>query len=64
MVQPGEPKSDVQAMKPGHWATGTQRMRAVYQDFVGTEDTTVVNGRGERVPGGRDAAGRSNRCGR
>lgn len=47
VIQPGEPKSDVQAVKPGHWVTGTERMRAMYQDFVGVLDTTVVNGRGE-----------------
>lgn len=50
VIQPGEPKSDVQAVKPGHWVTGTERMRAMYQDFVGTLDTTVVNGRGEPYP--------------
>ncbi len=50
VVQPGEPKSEVQALKPGHWATGTQRMRAIYQDFVGEAETSVVNGRGEPYP--------------
>ncbi|MEX2092356.1 MAG: hypothetical protein WD971_06745, partial [Pirellulales bacterium] len=50
VVQPGEPKSDLQALKPGHWATGTQRMRAIYQDFVGEAETSVVNGRGEPYP--------------
>lgn len=50
VVQPGEPKSDVQALKPGHWATGTQRMRAIYQDFVGEEQTSVVNGQGAIYP--------------
>jgi hypothetical protein len=50
VVQPGEPKSEVQALKPGHWATGTERMQAVYQDFVGEAETSVVNGRGESYP--------------
>lgn len=50
VVQPGEPKTDSQAMKPGHWATSTQRMRAIYQDFVGEEQTRVVNGQGEAYP--------------
>lgn len=50
VVQPGEPKSKEQALKPGHWATGTQRMRAIYQDFVGEEETSVVNGQGEAYP--------------
>ena len=34
VVQPGEPKSDAQSLKPGHWATGTERMRATYEDFA------------------------------
>jgi hypothetical protein len=50
VVQPGEPQSDAQAMKPGHWVSGTQRMRAVYQDFVGQQRTQVVNGQGTAYP--------------
>jgi hypothetical protein len=50
VVQPGEPISELQALKPGHWATGTQRMRAIHQDFVGEAKTTVVNRRGEPYP--------------
>jgi hypothetical protein len=50
VIQPGEPTSEVKALKPGHWATGTERMRAMYQDFVGRESTTVVSGRGEPLP--------------
>ncbi|MGD9633509.1 MAG: hypothetical protein AB7U97_09550, partial [Pirellulales bacterium] len=50
VVQPGEPQSKEQALKPGHWATGTQRMRAVYEDFVGQEETSVVDGQGEAYP--------------
>ena len=37
-------------MKPGHWATGTQRMRAVYQEFVGQQRLSVVNRRGSPYP--------------
>ena len=47
VVQPGEARAEVQAVKPGHWATGTERMRAIYQDFVGESATSVVNGQGE-----------------
>ena len=37
-------------MKPGHWTTGTERMRAIYQDFVGESATSVVNGQGQAYP--------------
>jgi len=50
VVEPGQAKSAAQAMKPGHWTTGTERMRAIYQDFVGESATSVVNGRGEAYP--------------
>jgi hypothetical protein len=50
VVLPGEAKAESQAVKPGHWATGTERMRAIYQDFVGESATSVVNGRGEAYP--------------
>ena len=50
VIQPGEPQSELQFVKPGHWATATQRMRGVYQDFVGEEQISVVNGRGEMYP--------------
>jgi hypothetical protein len=47
VILPGDAKSQTQALKPGHWATGSQRMRAVYEDFVGQQDTSVVNSQGE-----------------
>ena len=50
VVQPGEPKAELQALKPGHWATGTERMRAIYQDFVGQQQVNVVDSRGEPLP--------------
>ena len=53
VVQPGEPKSEAQAMKPGHWATGTQRMRAIYQDFVGEERDERRQSAGRAVSGRR-----------
>ncbi len=52
VVQPGEPKAELQALKPGHWATGTERMRAIYQDFVGQQQVE------RRRQPGRTAAGR------
>ncbi len=50
VVEPGSAKLDTQAVKPGHWATGSERMRAIYQDFVGESATSVVNARGEAYP--------------
>ena len=64
IVQPGEPESELQMVKPGHWATATQRMRAIYQDFVGESQTSIVNGRDEVVPGRRHAVRAANRRGR
>ena len=50
VVQPGEPESAVQALKPGHWATGTERMRAIYREFVGQQRLSVVNRHGNPYP--------------
>jgi hypothetical protein len=50
VVEPGTAQSDAQAVKPGHWMAGSERMRAVYQDFVGELATSVVNSRGEAYP--------------
>jgi len=43
VVQPSEPESPVQAVKPGHWVTSSQRMRANYRDFVGDSRTSIIN---------------------
>ncbi len=50
VVQPGDPQSEVQALKPGHWATGAERMQALYQDFIGELETSVVNQQGRPYP--------------
>jgi hypothetical protein len=52
VVEPGTAKSDARAVKPGHWTTGSERMRAIYQDFVGESATSVVNSRGDAYPVG------------
>src|SRR5262245_30578453 len=43
VILPSEPKSPGQYVKPGHWATSTQEMRANYRDLVGESTTTVVD---------------------
>lgn len=42
-VQPSQAKSPSQLVKPGHWATATQRMRANNRDFVGDSRTLIVD---------------------
>jgi hypothetical protein len=43
VILPSEPKSPLQFVKPGHWATSTQRMRANYRDFIGESRTVIVD---------------------
>lgn len=43
VILPTEPKSPAQFVKPGHWATSTQQMRANYNDLVGESQTFVVD---------------------
>lgn len=43
IVQPGEPKTPIQYVKPGHWVTSDQPMRANYRDFVGRALANVTN---------------------
>jgi hypothetical protein len=50
VVRPGEPTSPGQMVKPGHWATATQRMRANYRDFVGQSLATLVNKDSDTYP--------------
>lgn len=50
VIRPGDAQAVSQALKPGHWASGSAQMRAVYQDFVGSETTTVVDRRGQAFP--------------
>ncbi len=42
-VQPSDAKSPAQFVKPGHWATATQKMRANYRDFVGDSRTVIID---------------------
>ncbi len=50
VVWPGEPTSPGQMVKPGHWATGAQRMRANYRDFVGQSQVTLVDKANDPYP--------------
>ena len=43
VVQPSEPESPIQPVKPGHWAATSQQMRANYRDFVGDSRNSIVN---------------------
>src|SRR5262245_22735326 len=46
VILPSEPNSPGQYVKPGHWATSTQQMRANYNDLVGESQTFVVDKQG------------------
>lgn len=50
LVLPGDPEVAIPPVKPGHWVTSTQRQTAVYQDFVGQSQLSVVNGQNEIYP--------------
>ena len=50
VVQPAGPESSLQYVKPGHWATASQKMRANYRDFVGELQVAVVNQRNNAYP--------------
>lgn len=50
VVQPSEPESPFQPVKPGHWAATSQKMRANYRDFVGDSRTLIVNSNGVPYP--------------
>src|SRR3990172_1265271 len=50
VIQPGEPEAALRSVKPGHWSTASQRMKAIYEDFVGQSQISLVNGRGEIYP--------------
>ena len=43
IVMPSEPKSPLPIVKPGHWETISQEMRANYRDFVGDSRATIVD---------------------
>jgi hypothetical protein len=50
VVQPGEAESALQYVKPGHWMAASQRMRAMYLDFIGESQLSVTNSDGEIYP--------------
>jgi hypothetical protein len=50
VVQPSESETGVQAVKPGHWAATSQKMRANYRDFVGDSRLTITNNREAPYP--------------
>ncbi len=50
VVWPGDPASLAQAVKPGHWTTTSQQMRANYRDFVGESLVTLVDKENDPYP--------------
>jgi hypothetical protein len=50
VLEPGEAANPVQYAKPGHWMVSSQRMRALYLDFIGESRLTVTNGQGVIYP--------------
>lgn len=50
VVLPSEPTSAAQYVKPGHWATATQKMRSNFREFVGESRTAVVDKQGIPYP--------------
>ncbi len=47
IVLPSEPKVPLPLVKPGHWETTSQTMRANYRDFVGDSQLSIVNARNQ-----------------
>jgi hypothetical protein len=43
VVLPSEAETPVQPVKPGHWVSTSQRMRANYRNFVGDSKLSIVN---------------------
>lgn len=41
-ILPGERESARQFVKPGHWATGSQQIKAIYENFLGEMQTSIV----------------------
>ena len=50
IVQPSEPEAPLQAVKPGHWVTASQNMRANYNNFIGDSRVAIVNGQNQPYP--------------
>jgi hypothetical protein len=45
VMRPGEPQSARQFVKPGHWTTASQQMKALYENFVGETQVGMVSRR-------------------
>jgi hypothetical protein len=50
IVMPSEPKAPLPIVKPGHWETISQTMKANYRDFVGDSRVSVINLQGQPYP--------------
>jgi hypothetical protein len=50
IVQPSEPETAIQAVKPGHWVTASQKMRANFDNFVGDSRISIVNNQNQPYP--------------
>ncbi len=50
IVMPSEPKVPLPLVKPGHWETIRQDMRANYRDFVGDSRLSIVDGQNRPYP--------------
>jgi len=50
VVEPAEAETPFQYVKPGHWATASQKMRANVRDFVGDSRTSITDSRNNAFP--------------
>ena len=50
IVMPSEPKTPLPLVKPGHWETTSQEMRANYRDFVGDSRSSIVDAQNRPFP--------------
>ena len=50
IVMPSEPKSPLPIVKPGHWESVSQDMRANYRDFLGDSRLSVVDTQNRPYP--------------
>ena len=50
IVMPSEPEAPLPAVKPGHWESASQKMRANYRDFIGDSRLSIVNNQNQPYP--------------
>ena len=50
IVMPSEPKTPLPIVKPGHWESVSQEMRANYRDFVGDSRLSVIDAQNRPYP--------------